>query len=171
MAYFKDTSNHLHFLSAEDLENGGARLLPEGSVEISNEEAAAIANPPATLDELKEEKLLAMQASYVAAIQSSVSFTSSDGSTKSYQADNVGENSSQTVLLKAMQGYSLAGAVPDGFYWVADDNVKLPFTLVDLQGLYGAMLSQGWAAFQNLQNKKSAIRAASTIAAVNSINW
>lgn len=41
MPHYKDPENGLHFLSLEDLANGGARLLPAGCVEISDEEAAA----------------------------------------------------------------------------------------------------------------------------------
>ena len=40
--YFKDENNGLHFLSDDDIANGGMEFLPFGCVEITNEEAEAI---------------------------------------------------------------------------------------------------------------------------------
>lgn len=39
MSFFKDPQNKVHFLSEEDIANGGKALLPEGSVEVTDEEA------------------------------------------------------------------------------------------------------------------------------------
>jgi hypothetical protein len=49
MSYYKDGSNRLHYLSEEDIENGGLDFLPNGSAPISDTEAAQIiaANAPA----------------------------------------------------------------------------------------------------------------------------
>jgi hypothetical protein len=47
----------------------------------------------------------------------------------------------------------------------------VPMTFVQLQGLAGAMLAQGWAAFQNLQTRKIAVRDATTVAQVQAIIW
>jgi hypothetical protein len=62
-------------------------------------------------------------------------------------------------------------AVPSGFYWVAADNTKVPFTYADLQGLAQAIGTQGEAAFQHLQALKDQVRAATSIAAVEAITW
>lgn len=40
--YFKDQNGGLHFLSDEDIANGGMKFLPPGCVEITDEEADAI---------------------------------------------------------------------------------------------------------------------------------
>lgn len=40
--HFKDENGGLHFLSGEDISNGGMVLLPSGCVEITDEEADAI---------------------------------------------------------------------------------------------------------------------------------
>ena len=45
MAYFKDPGSKTYFLSEEDIQNGGLVLLPSGYVEISVEEAQALAPP------------------------------------------------------------------------------------------------------------------------------
>ncbi|MBB5414118.1 DUF4376 domain-containing protein [Paraburkholderia atlantica] len=118
--------------------------------------AAAQAIQSATID-----------AAYAAAIQQSVSFKTAGGVTETFQADA----GSQTVLMQATQGYQIAGATPTGFYWKAADNTPVPFTLTDLQGLYQAILAQGWAAFQKRTNLKAEIAAATSVAAVQAINW
>jgi len=48
--HYKDTNNVVHYLSDEDISNGGEALLPSGSVEITDEEAATLAAilPPST---------------------------------------------------------------------------------------------------------------------------
>lgn len=48
MPYFKDKAGGLHFLG----DAAFAHLLPSGSVEITDEEADAIANPPPTLEQI-----------------------------------------------------------------------------------------------------------------------
>lgn len=108
-----------------------------------------------------------IDAAYAAAVTTDVSFTCASGVTKTYQADP----DSQTLVTQATQGYEIAGATPAGFYWVAADNTHVPFTLADLQGLYTAILSQGWAAFQKRQTKKASILAATTVAAVQAVTW
>jgi hypothetical protein len=65
----------------------------------------------------------------------------------------------------------MAGAAPSEFYWVAADNVQVPFTLPDLKGLYLAMLARGCAAFLQLPTLKAQINAATTLAAVQAIVW
>ena len=40
--YFKDENNGLHFLSDDDIANGGMELLPFGCVEITEEEAESL---------------------------------------------------------------------------------------------------------------------------------
>ena len=52
MPYFKDPSNGLHFLSAEDVNNGGEQYLPAGCVAITDADAAAIQNPAPTAAQL-----------------------------------------------------------------------------------------------------------------------
>jgi hypothetical protein len=42
MPYFKAPDNSLHFLSIDDIANGGESLLPIGCAEITDEEAESI---------------------------------------------------------------------------------------------------------------------------------
>ena len=108
-----------------------------------------------------------IESAYAGAVTASVSFTTSSGVTKIYQADA----DSQSSLKDALIGFTPAGATPSGFYWRSLDNTNVPFTLSDLQGLAQAMISQGWAAFQKRINLLAQIAAATTTSQVDSITW
>jgi hypothetical protein len=108
-----------------------------------------------------------IDAAYASAVTQDVSFKTAAGVTETFQADST----SQTMLMQATQGYQIAGAVPANFFWKASDNVLVPFTLADLEGLYGAILGQGWAAFQKRTTLKAEIAAATTVAAVTAVTW
>jgi hypothetical protein len=115
----------------------------------------------------KAAQKAAIDAAYANAVQSPVSFKTAAGVTQTFQADA----DSQDILAKATQGYTIAGAVPANFFWKAEDNTLVAFTLADLQGLYGAMLAQGWAGFQKRAMLKAQIAAATTVDAVTAITW
>jgi hypothetical protein len=128
--------------------------------------------PPSPTDEqvlaaAQSTQIAALTTAYQAEIQQPVAFTTEGGVSQTFQADS----GSQNVLLVATTGYNLAGTTPEGFYWVASDNAQVSFTLADLKGLYAAMLAQGNAAFTKLQNLKAAVRAATTVAGVQGIDW
>ncbi|MCW3588790.1 DUF4376 domain-containing protein [Burkholderia cenocepacia] len=120
-----------------------------------------------SLAEAQAFQLADVQAAYGAAIQAPIAFKTAAGVSELFDADQA----SQLVLMQATQGYMISGSVPPGFYWKAANNVQVAFTLSDLQGLYAAMLAQGWAAFQKLQALKSEIVASTTVSAVRSITW
>ncbi|MBB5444661.1 MULTISPECIES: DUF4376 domain-containing protein [unclassified Paraburkholderia] len=108
-----------------------------------------------------------VDSAYYNAIQQSVGFKTAGGATETFEADAA----SQTLVMQTTQGYQIAGATPPGFFWKAADNTEVPFTLADLQGLYLAILAQGWAAFQKRSTLKAEIAAATTVAAVQAITW
>jgi hypothetical protein len=153
--------------------------LPEGAIECEQQVAQnytgyTVSNgqivPPTDAQVLaaaQVEQAEAIMAAYQTAISQPVSFTTAGGMTKTFQADP----DSQTLLVATTQGYTLAGAVPSGFYWVSADNTEVPFTLADLSGLYAATLAQGWLAFQKKQALKAQINSAATVAAVQAITW
>lgn len=123
--------------------------------------------PVVTLAEAQASQIEAINLAYENAISQPVSYKTAGGAAEAFDADA----GSQTILMQAAQGYTLAGAVPSGFYWVAADNTQVPFTLEDLGGLYQAMLAQGWSAFQKKQTLKAQINAATTVDAVIAIVW
>lgn len=146
-----------------DGQSSGKRIVPDGNGH------PILVNPESlmTLGQVQFIKISGIYDAYQAAISQPVSFTTSGGVSKSFQADA----NSQDVLTKTTQGYGMAGSVPAGFFWVAADNTRVPFTLDDLKGLYAAMLAQGWDAFQHLQDQKSAINKATTVAQVEAVVW
>jgi hypothetical protein len=128
--------------------------------------------PPAPTNEqllaqAQDKQLAALYAAYQQAVQQPVSYTSEGGVTKTYQADP----DSVANLTRMLLAFGAAQAVPSGFYWVAADNTKVPFTYADLQGLAQAIGTQGEAAFQHLQALKDQVRAAASVAAVQAITW
>lgn len=150
MAIWKDQEGNLH----DDM-NGAALLLPSwpsncgiSLTPLTSTQVAALAASAQTA-----AQLAALAATYETAIAQPVSFTAAAGVTKTYQAD---PQSRQNVA-DMLNAYTHAGALPAGFYWVAEDNTQVPFTLADLQGLAAELGAQGWAAFQALQAGKKAL--------------
>jgi hypothetical protein len=103
-------------------------------------------------------KLAELTTAYQSEIYRDVSYM---GTT--FQADDY----SQTLVTKCVA----PGAVPNGFFWNDAANNPVPMTFQELQGLAGAMLAQGQAAFAKLQGYKSAVRSATDVAAVQAIAW
>jgi hypothetical protein len=175
-------ANGMPFMhSAYDSHETAPNPLPSGELEVTVEQfldwqncqlqngVIALIQPSATqlLSTAQAAQTAAIMAAYQTAISEPVSFTTAGGATKTFQTDP----ESQTILMAATQGYTLAGAVPSGFYWVSADNTQVPFTLADLSGLYAATLAQGWSAFQKKQTLKAQIAAATTVATVQGITW
>jgi hypothetical protein len=123
---------------------------------------ALVNAPTATAAELlaaaQDAKLAELTAAYQGEIYRDVSYM---GTT--FQADDY----SQTLVTKCVA----PGAVPNGFFWNDAANNPVPMTFQELQGLAGAMLAQGQAAFAKLQGYKSAVRSATDVAAVQAIAW
>jgi hypothetical protein len=72
-------------------------------------------------------------------------------------------------LQATITGCTSLGKTPIGFYWIAEDNTQVPFTLADLNGLAAAIFTRGVVAFQILQDKKALVNAAVTIADVQAV--
>jgi hypothetical protein len=120
-----------------------------------------------SLQALQAAQIGQLAAGYAAAIAQPVNFTTAAGVTKTFQADQASIQNLSSMLA----AFTPAGAVPSGFYWVAADNTKVPFTLVDMQGLAAALGSQGWDAFQRLQQRKAAVLAASSAPSIAAVIW
>ena len=114
--------------------------------------------PANALAQAQADQVKTVTATYSAAIQAPVSYMAT-----TFQADA----GSQATLNKVITAAN--GTVPAGFYWVDAANNQVAMTFAQLQGLASAMWAQGWTAFQELQTKKAAIAAATTIAAVQAI--
>jgi hypothetical protein len=139
----------------------------QATIDSSDARYQAFVNPASTLAGAQAAQKAAIDAAYSDAIQQSIAFKTAAGVSQTFQADT----GSQTILSQATQGYGIAGAVPANFFWKAADNSLVAFTLADLEGLYLAMLAQGWSAFQKRAALKAEIDAATTVAAVQAISW
>lgn len=160
------------------LDDGAEVALPEGAILVESDTAmigdgydgSTFCTPAAvapTLTDAQATQIAMLYAAYRASVQAPVVYQTVAGVSQTFQADD----QSQNMLLLATTGYSMAGATPSGFYWVAADNTQVPFGLDDLKGLYGVMLAQGNNAFQKLQTLKAAVRAAMTVEQVSSVTW
>ena len=163
--YYADGSNN--YIGPLDLDTG---------VDVSTymEVPNPTENPPPLWDGTKFvsqleiailKKIDYLKVSYRNAINQSVAYTSIGGVTKMYQANEL----SQYNLLAMSTAY--AAGTPDGFYWLAEDDTKVPFILEDIKALAKIVGDQGWEAFQRLQIKKIEVFTTSSISGINTISW
>lgn len=148
----KYPSNWLSAASQDDLVNLGITYSPDPT-------PTPTPDPAPSLPKLQADKILDLTQQYKVALQKDVDYM---GTT--FQADL----DSQNTLSKSLAG--MGGTAPPGFYWVDSSNAKVAMTFSQCQGLAAVMFNQGWAAFQNLQNKKDEVDAA-TIDTIGDITW
>ncbi|MCA3773841.1 MAG: DUF4376 domain-containing protein [Cutibacterium sp.] len=119
-----------------------------------------VLSPPdgPSIAEARNKQIAIIEAAYRESIQQPVSYMST-----TFQADL----DSQDILAKSL----VAGALPDGFFWLDKDNAQVPMTFAQLQGLAGAIIAQGQAAFYKKTTLKTQIRAANSVSEVQAIIW
>lgn len=137
----------------------------QAEVDDTDARYLAFVDPAATLPGAQAAQMAAMGAAYQSAIAAGVTFMTAAGVTKAFQSDAQSVANAQAMLT------AYKTAVPTGFYWVSADDTQVPFTLADLQGLAKTMGDLGWSCFQQLQQRKASIKAATTIAAVQAVTW
>lgn len=125
-------------------------------------------DPGPGIDEAKVAKHAVLREGYEAAIEADVTYTSMAGVTQVYQADQAFSVANLSQMILAFQA---SQAVPDGFYWVARDNTKVPFTYGDLLGLAQAIGASGFAAYAHWQDCKALVDAAETVEEVEAVAW
>jgi hypothetical protein len=113
--------------------------------------------PVIPLADAKSAQIAALYAAYLADCSANVPYLNT-----TFQADD----RSVKLLQGAVTSYTLVGSVPAGFYWRDANNVNIPMTLAQLQGLGAAVTSQVWAAFQRMQDRKAQVLAATDVATV-----
>lgn len=110
------------------------------------------------LADAKTAKLAELQAAYEAANYADIEHAS-----KTWKADRDSQQLLATVLS--------VGSVPPGMYWRDVTETQNPMTYSDLQALAAAILERGLLLDSNLDTKKAAVEAATTIGEVNAITW
>lgn len=101
MSYFKDQQGDLHYLSDQDIANGGEMYLPRGCTPITDAQADAIQNPPMTLAQAQAAQIAQLTADCAAQIVAG--FTSSAlGSAYAYPSQSIDQqNMVQTAASSA----------------------------------------------------------------------
>jgi hypothetical protein len=159
MPYFKDTAGGLHFLD----DAAYTHLLPTGCVAITDAEADAIQNPPLTLGHAQATKLTQIEAAFIADAALPIAYM---GTT--FQADKDSRDLMAQAIIGLQAVVAVGGTVPANFTWWDSNNVAVPMTLLQLQGLFATGLATFNSKFANKQVKKAAVREASTVANVQS---
>jgi len=115
-------------------------------------------------------KMAELSSAYATTITANIQFTTAGPVTATFQAnEDVIDD-----LEKCIIAFGDTGVVPVGFYFVDASNAHVTFTYADLRGLARAIGDRGWAAADNLQTKKAAVRtavAANDVAAINAVTW
>ena len=127
-----------------------------------------VAKSQATIDAAallvaKTAKIEELEAAYNAAISADVTYNA----VVFQSGDTTRQNLSEAVA----NYVASANTLPDPFTWRAKDNSDVAFTTTDIKALAALVGTQKTTAIYNLQTKKDATTAASTIAAVNTISW
>lgn len=159
MPFYKDGADTIHFLDSTAFEH----LLPEGSIKITDSDAAALKAP--TLLSLVSAKNAEINAARAAANTS----TFAHGG-KTFSCDQLSRSD-----IDGVNGYvALYGALPPGFpgAWKAVDNTYLPIADVEAwKVFYTAMVAQGAANFAHAQELKALLAASTTPETVAAIVW
>lgn len=160
MPYFKDPSNALHFLSTEDVANGGGGFLPAGCVSITDAEAAVIQAP--TLAQAKASKLVSLMVSRDAASSANITVQG-----KTFSAAPEIQTGIKRLADRMRRGKpTTLQAILD----VAGNPVSpVPQALLD--GIEDAIAANTEAAWNNYGAKVAQVNAAATVAQVNSVTW
>ena len=152
------------------LRSDGARIPPDpANIDYQAYLAWVDAGGVATLalSDAQSKQIIALSIAYQNAIVQPISYTSKGGVTQTYQADANSINNLSSMLL----AFQSTQTVPDGFYWLSEDNTQVPFTYADMQALAQAIGTQANAAFHTLQTLKAQVRAATTADQVQAITW
>lgn len=137
--------------------------LSQGAIYSFSKSGALSVTPPNNdffVAETQAAQIAAIELAYIAASTSPISYMNTQ-----FQADS----DSQDLISKVISTFG--DALPDGFVWYDVNNVAVPVTHAQLQGLGIAIITRAQPLFINKQMKKSEIRNAKTVAAVNSITF
>lgn len=125
-------------------------------------------DPGPDLVEVKAAKHSELREKYGEAIEADVIYTTQEGLTQIYQADQAFSVANLSQMIIAFQA---SQSVPSGFYWVAKDNTQVPFSYADLLGLAEAIGASGFAAYAHWQDLKAQVEAAPSTEEVGVIEW
>ncbi len=144
--------------------SGNATILLWNNALGTQPTATQLASTLATLQlqAAKAQQLQLLAAAYQAAMTAPIAYM---GTT--FANDPV----HQQILSRAVQAFTLAGAVPSGFFVPDSNNAKVSMTLAQLQGMVPVVSASEWAATQTWVSVQEQVAAASTITEVQAVVW
>lgn len=159
MRYFRDTENNPYQFD-DNVTDTVIRTVEAKHntmlTEVTEAEFKQMLEP--TLDEFKAKKIQELYQAYEQANSEDIEYNG-----YMFQADK----KSRELLGQVVA----VGIVPEGFYWVSSDNVKVSMSIDGLKQLAGAMLIRGQVNFNKLQMLKEQVKEAATKEQINGIIW
>lgn len=128
--------------------------------------APAPPSAPELLSEAQSIQLSVIEVAYSTAIYQPIAYM---GTT--FQADKASQSLMTQTIVGLQSVIAVGGTVPANFSWWDINNIAVPMTLLQLQGLYATGVGLVNTAFAHKQTQKAAIRAASTVTAVQEVIW
>lgn len=114
------------------------------------------------LQQAKTVQLATLQAAFAAAVAQPAAYMSTTF---------LDDPAHQQLLARAAQAFTLANAVPSGFFVPDVNGNEVAMTLAQLQGLVQAISAQEWGAFSQWVSLQKQVAAATTVTAVQAIVW
>lgn len=159
--YFKSPENTLHFLSDEDIVNGGKAYLPVGCVEISDAEAGALHAP--SLEQIKDRQLATINAARDRREEAGFPYRGKvlDSTPRSVQRITAAALAAQAILASG-KSYSVD--------WTCADNSTLTLDAAGIIGMPVALAQHAAALHDHARSLKAAVDAADSEAALAAID-
>ena len=126
---------------------------------------------PRTLSQIQAVQVAKLQAAYLAAINTPVSFTNAAGVATTYPAGNTLALNGATSTQNLNECIAAGAAAWTLGHWLDTGNVAQAFTYADLQSLAAAMEAQEVYDWTDLVGKVAQVQAATTSEAVQAINF
>lgn len=125
--------------------------------------AGGVWTPSASIDAIilanaKADKLVELQTSFDADVYADIVYNS---------ITFVADEAAQLYLAKALS----VGSVPAGMFWRDVNGTQQSMTFADLQGLGLEIMTRTLAAESNMDTKKAAVNAATSVSEVDAISW
>lgn len=138
MRYFRDQDNAVFAYAANGSQDA---FIPGHLTEIDEQTALALAQPAASINQLRDDAIAAIHAWRDEQEQARIVF---DCHGRQWDGGLSVRSRLQPTLKVAQQ----AGVLPDGFFWTDAGNQDVPLTLAELEQLdaahEAALVAQGW---------------------------
>ncbi len=143
----------------------------QGQIDDADPRYQAFINPGSTLSGTQAAQVADIQSAYQSAVNAPVTFKNAAGVTSAYASGGSIALNGQTAKQNLADALSAGASGWTLGKWLDMNNMAQSFTYADLQGLAEAMESVETLDWQDLVAKIAAIQSATTIAAVQAIQF